>query len=973
MRVLLNSFIEEVRNMNPRRKKVSNKQKVSYEVKFSAAYLLFTVLWIFLSEEALIILTRDRAQFVRWSLYSDCFFITATVLLLFTILRRTFHKIHRAGEELAEKEKRYRLLIEMQNDLVVEIDPAGRFIFVSPSCCEVFGETEEELLGSKFMRLVHKEDQDKTVQAMQTLYAPPYRAYMEQRVKTKNGWRWLAWQDTAILDEHGRVTKIIGVGRDITERKEYEDRLRLATQAARLGIYEWNIPGNRLIWDDAMYSLYGVSRKEFSGNYDGWVNRLHPDDLEQTVNELKAAIEGKRDFDTEFRVVRPDGSIRYIRALALVQRDTDGQALRVIGINWDVTRYKETEEALRLSQFAIDHTTDAAFWIKPDGGFAYVNEAACRSLGYSREELLMLSVPNIDPLIDAKSWTKHWEEVKRKGMAKLESRHKTRDGRIFPVDIRITYLNYGGQEYLFAFAHDITARKHREEELQQLSTVIDQVEEAVMITDVEGHIQYVNLAFEKISGFKRQEVIGKTPRILKSGRQSKAFYSRLWEILKAGEVWRGRIVNRRKDGSLYTEESTISPVRNAAGKIVSYVAVKRDITRELNLEEQFRHSQKMQAVGRLAGGVAHDFNNILQTILGFCEIMLADLDEKDSHRADVLEIQQAAKRAADLTHQLLSFSRNQPVKYTALNLNMLIRNMQDMLTQLTKGNIEFVLDLAPHLEPIRADSSQIEQILVNLAANARDAMPAGGRLIIRTENVVITEKDVDAIPGSRAGRFVCLQVEDNGIGMSEEVKRHLFEPFYTTHELGQGTGLGLSVVYGLVQQHKGWIVVESRPKVGSVFKVYFPVCTNWEPDTDIENSGAESFIQDVHHGHILIVGNNSDIRNLFQRVLEQAGYEVSVAESAREAMHIFEEYKGPFDLIFSDFELPDQNGLQLANELVSRQKDLLVLICSGYRDERVKNEISEKENIYFLQKPFTVTTLLNKVRKIIEQRRQYGK
>ena len=333
---------------------------------------------------------------------------------------------------------------------------------------------------------------------------------------------------------------------------------------------------------------------------------------------------------------------------------------------------------------------------------------------------------------------------------------------------------------------DITDRKRAEESQALLATAVDQSAETIVITDAAGTISYVNPAFEKATGYTRAEVIGQNPRLLKSGKQDAEFYRQMWTVLSRGEVWNGRFINRRKDGTLFEEEGTISPVRDAAGKIVNYVAAKRDVTNETRLEAQLRQAQKMEAVGSLAGGVAHDFNNLLGVIMGYGEIVYRQLAGEDPLKGKVGQILKAAERAAGLTRQLLAFSRKQVLQPKILDLNAVVSDMDKMLRRLIGEDIELTTLLEPHLGSVRADPGQIEQVVMNLVVNARDAMPEGGRLTIETRNADLDAEYAATHPPARPGPYVVLVVTDTGSGMDAATQARIFEPFFTTKGVGEG-------------------------------------------------------------------------------------------------------------------------------------------------------------------------------------------
>ncbi|MCC7300293.1 MAG: PAS domain S-box protein, partial [Verrucomicrobia bacterium] len=504
--------------------------------------------------------------------------------------------------------------------------------------------------------------------------------------------------------------------------------------------------------------------------------------------------------------------------------------------------------------------------------------------------------------------------------------------------------------------------KRRTAELLRLSTAIEQSPEAVLITDSDGIIQYVNPAFETITGYSRNEAVGQTARILKSGHHDEVFYSDLWKTIAAGNIWRGRVVNKRKNGDFYTEEASISPVRDTDGTISGYVAVKRNITEELFKEEQFRQSQKMEAVGQLAGGIAHDFNNLLQAILGFSEILMTGMATGSAEHRNAEEIHKSAKRGAELIRQLLAFSRKQPVERKQINLNTELRDAEVLLQILLGSGVTYHFELADNLCPIYADHGQLTQIIMNLAVNARDAMPNGGRLTFATENITFDLQSIHTIPGAVQGSFVCLSVTDTGCGMSREVHDRLFEPFFTTKKVGQGTGLGLPVVYGIVKQSNGWIHVYSEEGHGSSFKIYLPVC-----GTNILSGSPEI---SAHNGRILLVEDDADIRNLVIRILELSGYELVAVSCAEDAIQVYEKEKGLFNMLFSDMILPGQTGIELADTLRIKNPALPVLLYSGYQDQRERWSNLDVKGYHFLKKPFSVTELLSAVNDTLNEAAQ---
>jgi PAS domain S-box-containing protein len=517
---------------------------------------------------------------------------------------------------------------------------------------------------------------------------------------------------------------------------------------------------------------------------------------------------------------------------------------------------------------------------------------------------------------------------------------------------------------LVGLAVDISERKRAEDEQARLSRVVEQATDSILITDPQGTIIYVNPAFERISGYSRAEAIGENPRILKSGHQDAAFYRRMWETLARGEVWKGRMVNRRKDGTLYQEDATIGPVRDASGRLVNYVAVKHDVTNEMRLERQLMQAQKMEAVGRLAGGVAHDFNNLLGVITGYGEMTLRKLREEDPLRGKVDQILKAADRAAGLTRQLLAFSRQQVLQPKIVDLNDLVSNVEKMLRRLIGEDIDLATSLDSALGSVRADPGQIEQVLMNLAVNARDAMPDGGRLTIQTQNVELGPGDAAHRPPTRAGLYVMLVVTDTGTGMDAETLSHLFEPFFTTKDLGKGTGLGLSTVYGIVKQSDGYIWCESEVGKGTTFRIHLP-----RVDEDVPRK-RPTVTPGLAHGTetILLIEDDPSLRDLVGEILEGAGYTVLVADNGPKALQLSEEFAGAIHLIVTDVIMPGPTGRHTAETIKATRSEVKILFMSGYTSEAIAKHGVLSPGARFLGKPFSTEDLLRKIREVLDGR-----
>ncbi|HLW84687.1 MAG TPA: response regulator [Candidatus Sulfotelmatobacter sp.] len=499
--------------------------------------------------------------------------------------------------------------------------------------------------------------------------------------------------------------------------------------------------------------------------------------------------------------------------------------------------------------------------------------------------------------------------------------------------------------------------------LRKLSLAVEKSADTVMIADREGIIQYVNPAFETLSGYLREDVIGKTPRILKSGEHGPEVYQELWKTLLAGNVYRGILVNRKKNGDLFCVEQSISPVLDEAGVITHFISNGRDLSERLRLEAHLLQAQKMDSIGRLAGGVAHDFNNLLTIITSYSELALDSANPGSDIENKLKEILSAARRATQLTRQLLAFSRKQPQALRVVDLNQVIAEITQPLRRLIGEDIE--LTFAPAGQNrVRIDPIQIEQILLNLAANARDAMPQGGHLTIETSDAHLDDAYVQCKQAVvSTGHYALISVTDTGGGISPDHLPHIFEPFYTTKPSGEGTGLGLATVYGIVKQNRGFIWAYSEAGVGTVFKIYLPCVAASgahievaAPLIELPLDGSET---------ILLVEDENAVRRAVSEFLSLHGYTVLEAKDGLDALAIAKDYGSTIHLVISDVVMPNMSGGQLAKELRIRRPESKVLFVSGYAGKTLIDHKVVDLDINLLQKPFSLKQLCGKVRSML--------
>jgi PAS domain S-box-containing protein len=527
---------------------------------------------------------------------------------------------------------------------------------------------------------------------------------------------------------------------------------------------------------------------------------------------------------------------------------------------------------------------------------------------------------------------------------------------------RLEFDAYGKPRRMLGTIQDITTHKRDAEAQARLAMAVEQAAETIVITDPDGTIVYVNPAFEKITGYSRAEAVGRNPRILKSGEHDAEFYRQMWATLTAGRVWGGHIINRRKDGMLYEEEASLSPVYDDAGKLVNYVAAKRDVTNEAALENQLRQAQKMEAIGHLAGGVAHDFNNMLQSVMGFAELARGRVLPDHPICEDLDEILRSAGRAADLTKQLLTFARKQAVVPRVLDLNDAISTSLKMLRHLIGEDISLVFQPGVALWPVKMDPCQIDQLLANLCVNARDAITGTGTISIETVNQSIDEAHGFSQSSASPGDYVLCRVSDDGCGMTKDIQAHIFEPFFTTKGVGEGTGLGLATVYGIVKQNRGFINVYSDRDKGTTFSI-------WLPRFGVDAATASTSPAPARQGGtetILLVDDEMGVRIIVARLLKHFGYTVLTAEGPEVALSMAAEHAGPIHLLLTDVAMPGMNGRDLAVKLAKTRPATKALFMSGYAATSITQSDIFSAVVAFLAKPFTPDELAHKIRDVLD-------
>jgi PAS domain S-box-containing protein len=649
--------------------------------------------------------------------------------------------------------------------------------------------------------------------------------------------------------------------------------------------------------------------------------------------------------------------------------------VRALDLRRARTEQARAEEARRQGEerfrALIEHGADAVALIAPDGTLLFASHSIERLLGFAPVELVgHPGFERVHPDDAPRLHAALRDTLASPGTpASLELRWRHKDGSWLHIDaVAVDRLAEPAVGAIVVNFRDVSERRKAEAALRESEeryrTLVEGVRDIIFALSPEGTIASLNPAFETITGLRREEWVGQPFERLVHPEDLPLALELLGRVVRGELRPASQFRVRTAKGDYRVGEFSATPQLHE-GRLVGILGIGRDVTERVQLEQQLRQAQKMEAVGRLAGGIAHDFNNILTAITGYADLLLEDLGATDPRRQDADEIHKAADRAAGLTRQLLAFSRQQVLQPTVLEVNKLVSDLEKMLRRLLGEDVELGTRLAPTTGRVKADPGQLEQVIMNLAVNARDAMPNGGKLTLETGNVDLDEAYAADHYPARAGPFVMLAVSDTGIGMSEETQVHMFEPFFTTKEKGKGTGLGLATVYGIIKQSGGFIWVYSEVGHGTTFKLYLP---RVEELAERPSQPAQAPARAARGTEtVLVVEDEAPVRSVARQVLERHGYTVLEAPSAEAALDIVTRYSGTIHLLLTDVVMPGLNGRELANRLAGLRPDAKVIFMSGYTDDAVTRHGVLEPGSAYVQKPFTPDAIARKVREVLDR------
>lgn len=624
-------------------------------------------------------------------------------------------------------------------------------------------------------------------------------------------------------------------------------------------------------------------------------------------------------------------------------------------------------EQQALMHCLIDSIPDPIYMKDSRGLYLGCNAAYARFVGTEQDKIYSSAANDVLPPGQAQE--SHMEDLRvlANGEAiETEGWVNSAEGHdVYHSTVKIPYLeSSAGSTGMIGLSRDLTKRIEMEQEMRRLAVAVEQSTEAIMITGIDGTILYVNAAFELTSGYTPEEVIGQHPDLLKSGKHDDAFYEQLWNTISSGKTWEGELTNKKKDGSLYVEEAVIYPIRNDDNKVLNYVSISRDITQEREIEKHLRQQQKMNAIGELAGGVSHDFNNILTAILGYVALCMNQVEEDSKMYGYLKEIVKAGDRATKLVRQILTFSRQEEQEFHPLELQPIIEDSVSMVQTTLKGNVTVEQDIDPGCGQINGDTTQLQQVMVNLCTNAGHALGKDepGTLSVSLKQVeLLGHKADDQTVDLDPGFYACITVKDTGTGMPPEVMERIFEPYFTTKKKGEGTGFGLSIVHGIVRKHRGTITVDSEEGAGTTFTLYFPLLL----ETKEQEQQAINLSMPEGYGQILFVDDDEAVLSMGREILESFGYSVVTATNGKRGFETFMQNPNGFDALVTDYNMPETNGHELIKQVLSVRKDLPAILCSGYMEKVEGEDLKNLGHAAYMAKPIDWRELSRVIQKEI--------
>ncbi|MEZ5359764.1 MAG: PAS domain S-box protein [Candidatus Zixiibacteriota bacterium] len=874
----------------------------------------------------------------------------------------------RIQQALTDSEEKYRLLVENQTDLLVQFDLQGKLKFISQSVCRMFEMTEDELLRVDIADFIHEDDRASVFESFEELKKPPHTSYVEERVMTPSGWRWLAWRNTAIFNEFGEIEGATGAGRDITDMKRAEDALRESEERNRALSESTNEAlffsdqGICIEANEAASNMFGYEHDEFIGKFG---TDIIADESKETVRHN--LLSG---YDKPYRAMglRKDGST-FMAEIHGKMCTYKGKQVRVTAIR-DISAQVKAEAALRKSE------QELAMFLDNFPGIAYQTEILGPNqfqytllrgdvesiTGYSVNEIIA-EQNKWDSLVygeDGDDYVYHYGRLLREEVPSIDCIYRivTKAGEIKWLRDISKVLNLEGKKFIHGTVYDITSRKAAEDEVRLFKTISDNANYGTVIMHVDGSIIYINNCFAEMYRSPRELIIGRNVRDIHNEEQSASLQQRLESLKSKGRITAEEVWFTRDDGSVFPTLASFTAISDARGNPSHFVATVIDNSKLKRMEEELHKAEKLESIGVLAGGIAHDFNNILTAIMGNVSLVRFEMPP-DSEMAEMLaEVEKATFRAKDLTQQLLTFSKGgAPIK-KAENIGQVV--MEAAKFVLHGSNVKPVFAIAEDIRPVEIDRTQISQVVNNLTLNADQAMPDGGIIKFLCRNKKLVDNNSLGLP---PGEYVEIIVEDEGIGIHQKHIHKIFDPFFTTKQ--KGNGLGLASTYSIIKKHGGHITVASELTAGTTFTFYLPASDQVPADSEIVQSADYA-----GQGRILIMDDEAAVRRLAENLVKRLGYQSSTVTCGEEAIELYRqsiEENDPFDVVLLDLTVPGgMGGLETLKHLKNINAKVRAIVSSGYSNDPVVADFIAHGFLGSVCKPYRINELAKMLKSVID-------